>query len=144
MDPYISALVGLLGVLIGSVTSFGTTWLTQTSQSRDKHREDQVAKRQDLFVKFINEATRLYADALSHQKDDVSDLVLLYAMVAQMRLLCTRPVIEAADDVMTTIIETYLAPNRTLHEIRDLVSSGAMNFLTDFGEASRVELAKAS
>ena len=32
------------------------------------------------------EASRLYGDALSHQKDDVSDLVYLYALVAKIRL----------------------------------------------------------
>lgn len=84
---------------------------------------------------------RLYGDAVSHQKDDVSDLVLLYALVARIRLISTRPVVDAAELAMERIVETYLTPNRSLSEMRDLAHSGAMNFLRDFGEACREELA---
>jgi hypothetical protein len=141
MDPYIPALTGLVGVAIGSLTSFAATWLTHRSELNEKHREAEVAKREKLFSDFIAEATRLFGDALSHQKDDVSDLVRLYALVAQMRLISSRPVIEAAEQTMDSIVETYLAPNRSLHEIADLARSGAMDFLRDFSEACRIELA---
>ncbi|MBB3396994.1 MULTISPECIES: hypothetical protein [unclassified Rhizobium] len=141
MDAYISALMGLAGIAIGSLSSFATTWMTQRSQVKEKHREVEVAKREKLFSDFIKEATRLYGDALSHQKDDVSDLVLLYALVAQMRLISSRPVVDAAELAMERIVETYLASNRCLSELRDLARSGAMNFLLDFGEACRTELA---
>jgi hypothetical protein len=135
-----SALMGLAGVAIGSLTSFATTWLTQGSQLKDRRREAEIAKREKLFTDFITEATRLYGDALSHQKDDVSDLVLLYALAAQMRLVVSDQVIATAEAAMERIIESYLAPNRSLHEIRDLAGSGAMDFLLDFGRACRVEL----
>lgn len=140
MEPYMSALVGLVGVAIGSFTSFATTWLTQSSQLKEKRREAEIAKREKLYSDFITEATRLYGDALSHQKDDVSDLVQLYALAAQMRLAVSDQVIVAAEAAMERIIETYLAPNRTLHEIRDLAGSGKMDFLLDFGKACREEL----
>jgi hypothetical protein len=135
-----SALMGLAGVAIGSLTSFATTWLTQGSQLKDRRREAEIAKREKLFTDFITEATRLYGDALSHQKDDVSDLVLLYALAAQMRLVVSDQVIATAEAAMERIIESYLEPNRSLHEIRDLAGSGAMDFLLDFGRACRVEL----
>jgi hypothetical protein len=141
MDAYISALVGLAGVAIGGLASFATTWMTHRSQMKEKHREIEVGKREKLFSDFIAEATRLYGDAVSHQKDDVSDLVLLYALVAQMRLISSRPVVDAAERAMARIVETYLTPNRSLSEMRDLAHSGAMNFLLDFGEACRAELA---
>ncbi len=141
MDAYISALMGLAGIAIGSLTSFATTWMTQRSQVKEKHREGEVAKREKLFSDFITEATRLYGDAVSHQKDDVSDLVLLYALVAHMRLISSRPVVDAAELAMERIVETYLTPNGSLSELRDLARSGAMNFLLDFGEACRAELA---
>jgi hypothetical protein len=133
--------MGLAGVAIGSLTSFAATWLTHQSALKERHREVEVAKREKLFSDFIAEATRLYGDALSHQKDDVSDLVLLYALVAQMRLISSRPVVDAAERTMDYIIEAYLAPNLSLHEIADLARSGAMNFLFEFGEACRIELA---
>ena len=137
---YISALFGLAGASIGGLTSFSTTWLTQQAQMRDKHRDAAQAKRIELFNDFVLEASRLYGDALSHEKDDVTDLVQLYALVAKMRLWASRPVVLAAERAMNAIIETYLQPNRTLHEIRTLAQSGEMNFLLDFGEACRADL----
>ncbi|MCV9998646.1 hypothetical protein OE766_10340 [Pararhizobium sp. YC-54] len=134
MEAYISALTGLAGVAIGGLASFATAWMTHRSQVREKLREVEAAKREKLFSDFIAEATRLYGDALSHQKDDVSDLVLLYALVAQMRLISSRPVVDAAELAMERIVETYLTPNRSLSQ------TGAMNFLLDFGEACREEL----
>ena len=60
--------------------------------------------------------------------------------MARMRLLTSRPVVTAAEQVMDTIIDTYLQPNRTLHELHALAKQGGMNFLTDFAEACRIEL----
>jgi hypothetical protein len=94
-----------------------------------------------LFGDFVTEATRLYADALSHEKDDVTDLVRLYALVTKMRLIASREVITSAEQVMDSIIETCLAPNRDLRELRDLAHQGRIDFLVTFGEACRRELA---
>jgi hypothetical protein len=55
VNAYISALIGLAGVAIGSLTSFATTWITQQAQA------------------------------------------ILYALVAQMRLFSSRPVVDAAE-----------------------------------------------
>jgi hypothetical protein len=139
-SAYVSALFGLAGVGIGGLTSFTTSWFTQEAQLRDRHLEAERLKREKLFTDFVAEASRLYADALSHEKDDVSDLVQLYALLAKMRLLTSREPVLAAERVMETIIETYQQPNRTLHELHDLAKQGGMDFLTDFAEACRAEL----
>jgi hypothetical protein len=141
VDPaFISALSGLAGVTLGGLTTFVTSWATQRSQLREKRREVERTRREDLFNAFVTEATRLYGDALSHEKDDVGDLVLLYALVARMRLIASRPVVTAAEATLNAIIDTYLQPNRTLHDIRLLAQIGGMNFLLDFGEACRAEI----
>jgi len=121
MNPaYISAFFGLAGVVVGGLTSFMTGWLTQEVQLRDKRREALRVLRRELFRDFIGEASRLYADALSHEKDDVGDVVELYALIANMRLLASNDVVAAAEEVLDVIIETYLAPNRSLHELRTM------------------------
>jgi hypothetical protein len=137
---YLSAFFGLAGAIIGGLTSFATTWLTQQAQIRERQRDAARTTRQNLFGAFITEASRLHADALSHEKDDVADVVQLYALIAKMRLLASRPVVTAAEQVLQSIVDTYLAPNRTLHELRILAEDGKMNFLVDFGEACRLEL----
>ena len=141
MDPaFISALSGLAGVTLGGLTTFVTNWATQRSQLREKHREAERTKREELFSAFIAEATRLYGDAVSHEKDDVGDMVLLYALIARMRLVASRPVVNAAEGTLKAIIDTYLQPNLTLHDLRLLAQDGGMNFLLDFGEACRAEI----
>ncbi len=138
---YISAIFGLAGMTVGGLMSFVTNLVTQQNQLREKHREAEQTKREQLFSDFITEASRLYGDALTHEKDDVADLVQLYALVARMRLLSSREVVTAAEQVMDAIIQTYLAPNRSMHEIRRVAQAGEMNFLFSFGEACRSELA---
>jgi hypothetical protein len=141
-SAYLSAFLGLAGVAIGALTTFITSWLTQRAQHRQQHREREIAKREALFGEFITEASRLFGDALSHEKDDVTDLIKLYALVGQMRLVSSNPVIGAAERVMDTIVDTYLGPNFNLHELHALARKGGMNFLSEFGEACRAELAQ--
>ena len=137
---YVSACFGLAGAVLGGLTSFTTTWLTQRAQAREKWEEGSRASRQAIFNDFILEASRLYGDALTHQKDDVCDLVQLYAIVGKMRLWASSPVVTAAQEAMEVIITAYLEPNRTLHEIRAMAQAGRMNFLLEFGEKCRAEL----
>jgi hypothetical protein len=137
---YASAFFGLTGAIIGGVTSFATTWLTQRAQIRERHQDAIRTTLHDLFGAFISEATRLHADALSHEKDDVANLVQLYALIARMRLSASEPVVTAADQVLRAIVETYLAPNRSLREIRELAEAGKMDFLVEFSTVCRREL----
>ena len=138
---YVTALAGLAGALIGSLANVVTTWATHSSQLRDKNQGADYARKQKLFSDFIAEASRLYADALSHEKDDATDLVGLYALVANMRLVAPGPVATAAEDALKAIVEAYLAPNRTLREIRTLAQQGELDFLLRFGEECRSHLA---
>lgn len=142
MDPgYISAFSALAGAALGGLASFSTSWATQRNQFRQTHRDAERAKLEALYGDFIVEASRLLGDALSHQKDDVLAMVGLYAMVGRMRLVSPKTVVAAADKVIEHIIETYLAPNRTLHEMRIYMEEGHMDFLLEFGEACRADLA---
>ena len=143
MDPgYASALFGLAGALIGSLANILTAWATQSSQLRDKQQGADYARKQKLFSEFITEASRLYADALSHQKDDATNLVGLYALAARMRLVSPPRIVNAAEEAMKGIVEAYLEPNRTLREIRILAQKGELDFLLKFGEECRVHLAR--
>lgn len=137
---YASALFGLAGALIGSLANVVTTWATHSSQLREKHQGADYARKQKLFSEFIDEASRLYADALSHQKDDATDLVGLYALVGKMRLVSPGPVVTAAEEAMKAIVEVYLEPNRTLREIQTLAQAGKLDVLLKFGEECRSHL----
>jgi hypothetical protein len=137
---FASAASALAGAVVGGMASLGSSWVTQWIQVRDRNAAADRARREALFAEFIDEASRLYGDALSHEKDDVSDLVRLYALVARIRLVASDGVVHAAEGTMSAIIETYLAPNRSLHELSVRAGAGDLNFLLDFGVACRAEL----
>jgi hypothetical protein len=137
---FISALSALGGATIGGLASFGSSWLTQRTQLRFSQHEAVKAKREALYAEFVDEASRLYGDAMGHQKDDVADLVKIYAVIGRIRLVSPRPVITAAERTFDTIIQAYLGPNRTLHEVLDDVHRGGFHFLAEFGEACRQDL----
>ena len=140
MDPAsISAFAALGGALIGGLTSFATSWLTQQTQARAQQLTHKISRREDLYKDFIDEASRLYADSLVHDTPDVSQLIRLYVMISRMRVLASTTIVENADKVARMIVNNYLAPNKTFPELRDMVNSGALDPLRDFSEASRAE-----
>src|SRR5258708_39701865 len=126
---YLSALSALGGATIGGLASFGSSWLTQRTQLRFAHYEAIKAKREALYAEFIDEASRLYGDALGHQKDEVADLVKIYALIGRIRLVSPRRVVTAAERRLDTISQTYLGANRTLHEVMDDFHRGGSDFL---------------
>ena len=135
----ISAFAALGGALIGGLTSFAASWVTQQTQVRAQRLTHKLTRREELYKDFIEEASKLYADSLIHDKPDVSQLIRLYAMLSMMRALSPSTIVENADKVARMIVNTYLAPNKTFPELRDMVNSGAMDPLRDFSEACREE-----
>ena len=96
--------------------------------------------REDLYKDFIEEASKLYADAYEHDQVEMSKLVNLGALISRMRVLSSPRIVESADSVMRVIIETYLAPNRTFRDVPVVLKSDAMNPLREFSNACRDEL----
>ena len=142
---YISALAALAGATIGGLTSFGTSWVTQRTQLRHAHREAERAELKTLYQDFIAEASRLFVEAMRAKTDDIDDisgLVGLHAMIGRMRLASDQSVIDAAMRAEETIIETYLAPDRTVRELMDYAThQGKTSFMVEFSAACRKDLA---
>src|SRR5437660_10857315 len=132
MDPaYVSALAALAGSAIGGFTSLAASWLTHHVQFSAQERSASRTRREELYKDFIEEASRRYADAYVHETSDVSNLVTLYALVSRMRVLSSRAVVASADHVVRTIIETYLAPNKTFRDVTEIVDKDSLNPLRE-------------
>jgi hypothetical protein len=93
-----------------------------------------------LFGKFLDEAAKLYTDALQNRRDEISGLINIYALTNRIRLMSTEPVVESADTVCRIIVDAYLAPNMTLEEMRANWIDKHIDPLRDFSEACRREL----
>ena len=137
---YVSAFAALAGAAIGGLTSFATSWLTQRAQARVQQLAHKLTRREELYKDFIEEASKSYVDSLVHETPDVSQLVKLYSLISMMRALSPTTIVENADKVARMIVNTYLTPNKTFPELRDMVNSGAIDPLRDFSEACREEL----
>src|SRR5262249_29257085 len=84
---YFSAVAALVGSVIGGLTSLGATWLTQHSQMGAQRVARNLERRETLYKDFISEAARLYVDAFEHDQTDLSNVVRLFALISQMRVV---------------------------------------------------------
>jgi hypothetical protein len=137
---YFSAFAALAGSVIGGLTSLGTSWLTQHSQLGAQRFARNLERRETLYRDFINEASRLYADAFEHDQTELSNLVKLFAMISQMRVVSSPGIVEDADKVARLIMGTYLAPSKTFGAFESVLGSHEVDPLRRFSEACREEL----
>ena len=138
-NAYVSALAALAGSAIGAIASFATTWLTQHGQVRAQRVALAIDRREHLYNEFIDEASRLFTDALSHEFDDPSKFVRLYALIAKLRLFASVDVVSKADEVMRRILEIYDRPNIDFRK-PDSRRPPEVDLLRAFSEACRDDL----
>ncbi len=136
----ISALAALTGAAIGGLTSVTTGWMTQRTMARAQRHQQDKAHRQELYKEFIEEASKCYIDALQHSQADMAALVGLHAEIGRMRVLSSPDIIASAERIERKILDTYLEPDKTLRELREVLRSRSIDLLTDFSEACRAEL----
>ena len=136
---YITALAALGGAALGGLTSFATSWTTLRTQMKAQQNANSKSKRQRLYKAFIDDAAKIYGDALIHDKLELTGLIDLHALVSRMRIVSSRPVIETAVNVVKVITETYSQPNKSPEEIEAMISNGSVDILQSFSEVCRNE-----
>ena len=136
---YITAFAALGGAALGGLTSFATSWTTLRIQMKSQRSASSKSKRQKLYNAFIDDAARIYGDALIHDKLETTGLIDLHALVSRMRIVSSEAVTETAVNVVKVITETYSQPNKTPEEIEAMISNGSIDVLKSFSEACRNE-----
>jgi hypothetical protein len=136
----ITAFAALLGATIGGLTSLLASWLTQRTQARAQWLAHDIARRQDLYKEFIEDAAKCYVHALQHGEADIPGLVGLYAKLGRMRILSSPKVLASAEQIERKIVDTYLAPDKTFMELREMINSDSVDLLRDFSAAARAEV----
>jgi len=104
----------------------------------------ETRRREMLYGDFINEASRLVADAFDHTLDKPETLVNLYAILGRIRLVSSEAVLVAAEEVSDRIVKLYAEPNRQIDELFTTLHSGEMEVFKRFSDACRVELRRYS
>ncbi len=142
---YISAIAALSGSVIGGLTSLAAAWVSQNAQARTQLLLESKSRRQELYKAFIEEASKLYGDALvtdSADNANISKFVGLYTMLSQMRILSSQAVIENAEKILEAIAKEYFDPHRTLREMfgKSPELSHELDIMRHFSEACREDL----
>ena len=92
-----------------------------------------------LYREFIEQSSKLCIHALQNSNADVVALMGLYAELNRMRIVSSAAVVEGADRILKKTVDTYLEPNKTFPELRQMSDSGLIDLLRDFSEACREE-----
>jgi hypothetical protein len=137
---YISAFAALGGSAVGALASFITTWLTLHSQERANRWARALTRRENLYGEFIEEASKLYSDALVHNLEDTAKFVPLYALASKLRLFASAEVLSELEELMRRIIETYEAPEKDFQLTAKGRDPKDMDILRPFSDACRREL----
>ena len=141
MEPAVlTALSAILGSAVGGSATIATAWLTQRTQGQRERIHTEIQKREQLYVEFIAEASKLIIEALDHQLQSPERLTALYSIVNRIRLRCSDDVLAAAEGTVTRIVERFFGPNLSPEEMRQTVLARTDDPLKDFSEACRGEL----
>src|SRR5258705_13856815 len=122
-SAYLPAIAALAGSAVGGLTSLASAWLTQHRQDRATRVAQDWARRQKVYGKFIDEASKLYADAFVHDKAEVTALVSVYALISRMRVMSSAAVIEKAEAVVRVSMDTCFVPKKKFSEFRTMMDS---------------------
>jgi hypothetical protein len=135
----ITALAAIAGSLVGAFGSAVGTWITARHQDRRDLLGKQIARRETLYSDFIGESARLLIDAMQHNVSDLQKLLPVYALLSRIRLSSSGPVLETAEKVIKTIVNTYPQPNLTADQIESRAVNG-QDPLRQFSDTCRTEL----
>jgi len=136
---YISAFSALGGSVIGGLTSAITAWLSQRDQIKAGQYSHNMSRREDLYRDFVIAASKMHADTLMNKEPQIQEMVALHTMINRMRMLSSARTIAAAEKLARILADSYLVPDKTPRDLREIIKAGGVNPLKDFSEAARKE-----
>jgi hypothetical protein len=139
----VTATAAGLGSLVGAAASITTTWISNRAQSNRAYAEWRQREREALFKEFINEASRLTVDALTHSMERPDAVVALYGVLCRIRLLSGPEVTRQGEECCRRIVDLYGQPNLTTDQLRLAITGQEVEQLDPlraFSNACRSEL----
>ena len=139
----ITATAAGLGSMVGAAASITTTWITQRTQIMRSIAEWRHREREALFKEFVNEASCLAIDALTHSMEQPDAIMKLYGLLSCIRLVSGPDVVRQGEACCRRIVEQFGQPNLTTDQLRLAVVDGRaddLDPLRGFSSACRNEL----
>jgi hypothetical protein len=138
---HLSGFAVFAGSVVVALGTLASAWLTKKHEARAGRASENKVGRQRLYSRFIEEASKLYMDALVRDEADASAMVSIYALISRMRMGSNNDVVENAEAVIRTILTTYSRPNKTFPELQNIIlNRGFVDPLLTFSEVCRDEL----
>lgn len=136
----LSTISALGGTVVGAISTLGSTWMTTRAQARAARLAAERAKREELYGRFMDQLSKLYAGALKSVGVDYDRLSDCYAVAGRIQLYASQPVADAAKNALRYIIDIALGPQRSDAETRELMEKDGADVIGDFAAACRAEL----
>lgn len=141
MDPaLLSTLSALGGAAIGALSSLGSTWMTTRTQARAARIRAERETREDLYGRFMDELSRLYASALDGGGVEYERMTGAYALAGRIRLHSSEAVAESATAGLRFVVDLALGPNSAPEAMRALMDRPEADVIGLFASACRAEL----
>ena len=138
---HLSGFAIFAGSVVVALGSLASAWLTKKHEARARRASESKVGRQKLYAQFIEEASKLYVDALVRDQAEASAIVGIYALIGRMRMMSNVDVVENAEAVIRTILSTYSRPNKMFPELQNIMLNGGFfDPLLAFSEVCRDEL----
>lgn len=141
-----STMMGGLGAFLGSIIGGGatllSTWVAQKSQRKREDTRVEVEKRERLYAEFIAECSTLMTEAFQSGLENTRTFANVMSVYNRIRLISSRPIVIAAEDVFNVILKQYFQPNMTVEDFLQLSEKHREdeNPLFVFVEICRTEL----
>ena len=138
---HLTGLAIFAGSVVGGLTSLTSAWLTKNQEACVRRASENSIGRQKLYAQFMEEASKLYVDALVRDQAEAAAMVSIYALISKMRMVSHTTVVESAEGVIRSILTTYSRPNKTSPDLRKLLLNREfVDPLLPFSEVCRAEL----
>ena len=132
----------LAGAVVGGLTTFATTWLTQIVQSRAARRAEEHARRQDLYGRFVDELAKLHGHALSADRVDYDKLPNIFALKGRIQLFAPPSVVSVCEASVRFIMDLYMAPPASPEYTRAMLEEGQPDWITEFARVASTDLSE--
>jgi hypothetical protein len=140
-DALFSTFAALAGTLVGAVSTFATTWLTQSLQGRSTRRAAEYERRQALYGRYAEELARLHAVALPADRFEYAEFTEAFALKGRIMLFAPPHVVAAVEDSLKAVMDLCLAPPVSPERARALLDEGlAVDWIKRFALEARRDL----
>lgn len=136
----LAALAAAAGSAVGALATIATTWIAQGRETVRVNMNWKLQERETLYKHFITEASRLVVEAPASSLERPEQLVALYGLLSQVRLVSSDEVLNEADECCRHILDLYRQPNLTAEQILDVFAVDRVDPLKVFSECCRKEL----